>query len=922
MKSKNQNIFFISICFLFLSDFVGKSATLKGLRVTDLRTEYQTEPMGIAILIPRLSWKLISPERNVVQTAYEIKAGSSLENLKTGKALLWDSGKKLSAQSVHIEYAGIPLYSGERVYWQVRTYDNRNHVSDWSDVASFEMGLLAPSDWKANWIEPDLMEDTLSPQPCPMLRKEFRITKKIKQARAYISSRGLYSAMLNGKKVGDQLFTPGWTSYHKRLQYQTYDITNQLQSGKNAIGVTLGDGWFRGYLTWDKRRNVYGSKLALIVQIEITYADNTTELISSDKSWKSSTGPILKSDIYDGETYDARLEKTNWNTPDYSDENWNGVKEKDFSKEVLFASYAPGVKEIEEIKPLKIFRSPEGDTLVDMGQNMVGWIRLEITGKTGNTVTLKYAEVLDKNGNFYTGNLRNAAVTDKYILKGGGLEVAEPHFTFHGFRYVKLMGYPGLPTLQNIRGIVIHSDMPVEGSFSCSDSLINQLQHNIVWGLKGNFLDIPTDCPQRDERMGWTGDAQVFSPTACFNRGAATFYTKWMKDFTADQFNNGSLPFVIPDILHAGGAAGWSDAGVVIPWTIYLKYGDTRILSEQYESMKGWINYMKNTADDSTLWKKGDQFGDWLAFHSDASDYQGATTDKDLIATAYYAYSTSLMQKIATILDKKQDADRHEKLFNKIRKAFQQEYMSPNGRLSSNTQTAYVLALAFNLIPDSLQKKSAERLANDVNHFGHITTGFLGTPLICEVLTKYGYVNEAYVLLMNKKYPSWLYPITMGATTIWERWDGIKPDGTFQDNGMNSLNHYAYGAIGNWLYSSVAGLESSLDEPGYQKIIFNPHVGGNLTFAKADYNSVYGKILSDWKVSDHEFEFHVSVPPNTHAEVYLPSADKDGISESGKPVSSQHDIQFISSMNGQSLYKIGSGDYYFKTKLTNKAKLR
>lgn len=918
MKLKKQKTLAGWTCLLLLSINYGHAAEHHTLRVSSLRSEYQTNPMGMDVTTPRLSWKIVSDERNVMQTAYEVRAAKSEADLKKGKALLWDSKKVVSGQSVNVEYAGEALQARERVYWQVRVYDNRNHVSEWSAPAFFEMGLLKPSDWQAKWIEPAIKEDTTRAQPCPMLRKEFSLGKKIKQARMYVSGHGLYELSLNGKKVSDQLFTPGWTSYNKRLQYQTYDVTSQLQQGKNAIGATLGDGWYRGGLTWDKRRNIYGNELALLLQLEIVYEDGTKEIITTDGSWKSSTGPILKSDIYDGEAYDARLEKPGWSSAGFNDNNWGRVETKNYTKDILVASYGPLVRACEEIKPVKIFKTPAGETVVDMGQNMVGWVRMNVTGNAGTKVTLKFAEVLDKKGNFYTENLRSAEQTDEYILKGGARETFEPHFTFHGFRYVKVGGFPGELTLDNLKGIVIHSDMTPSGAFTCSDSMVNRLQHNIQWGLKGNFLDVPTDCPQRDERLGWTGDAQVFSPTACFNMDAASFYTKWMKDFTVDQYANGSIPFVIPNMLHGGAAAGWADASVVIPYNIYLKYGDTAILQEQYGTMKGWVNYMRDTAGDSYLWNRGHQFADWCAFATTNSDYPGATTDKDLVATAYFAYSTSLLQKIATILGKKVDAGEYGRLFDKIKTAFEAEYITPNGRLSSNTQTAYVLALAFNLFPEAQQKEAAARLAEDVRKFGHITTGFLGTPLICQVLTQYGYADEAFMLLMNKNYPGWLYPITMGATTIWERWDGMKPDSTFQDKDMNSFNHYAYGAIGNWLYSSVAGLQSSTDEPGYKKIIIHPHTGGGLTSAKASYESVYGKVESGWKISGNEYTLNVVVPPNTTAEVYLPTQNKDGITEGGKPVSSLTDIKFVEGKDGQSVFKIGSGEYSFETKLGGK----
>jgi len=465
--------------------------------------------------------------------------------------------------------------------------------------------------------------------------------------------------------------------------------------------------------------------------------------------------------------------------------------------------------------------------------------------------------------------------------------------------------------------------MPATGYFECSDSLINRLQKNIQWGLRGNFLDVPTDCPQRDERMGWTGDAQVFAPTACFNMDAAAFYTKWMKDFTADQLADGSVPWVVPMVIKGGGgtgwsdgygATGWADAAIIIPWTIYRIYGDKRILETQYESMKAWVEFMRRQAGSTYLFNKGFHFGDWLAYATTQSDYPGATTDKDLIATAYFYYSTSLLHKIAALIGKSDDAEGYGVLKQHIREAFQKEYITPNGRLSSNTQTAYVLALAFGLIPDDLKENAAKRLAEDVRKFGHITTGFLGTPLICQVLTENGYADLAYMLLFRKEYPSWLYPVTMGATTIWERWDGIKPDGTFQDTGMNSFNHYAYGAVGNWLYSTVTGINPDSVIPGYKKIIIKPYVNERLTYAWAEYHSVYGKIVSYWERKDNVLIINISVPANTSAVFEIPAKNIENIYENGIPVSEINYLTVKGKMENRILIEGGSGDYKFEVR--------
>ncbi len=896
------------LCFLFN----GRAQAGQGLSVTNLRCEYKVNPLGIDATHPRLSWEITSTKRAVTQAAYEIRyAATEAALTETDSA-----GKKTSSDSIHVVYDGPPLTSRKRVYWQVRVWDQAGTCSGWSDPAWFEMGLLHPSDWNADWIHPRIEEDLSKSQPSPLLRREFSVTGQVKSARVYVTSLGLYELTLNGKKVGDQVFTPGWTAYDELHQYQTYDITGMLKKGGNALGAMLGDGWYRGYLVWAGNRNIYGKKLALLLQLEITLQNGGKQVIATDTSWKASTGPILASDIYNGETYDARLEKENWCRASYNDANWKGVEVLNHSKEILTAPCGLPVRRIEEITPVKIFTTPAGDTVVDMGQNMVGRLRLRVKGKAGTKVTLRHTEVLDKEGNFYTENLRAAKQTVTYILKGGGVEAYEPHFTFQGFRYVDVDGYPGKLTKESLTGVVIHSDFRMTGDFSCSNSMLDQLQHNIQWGQKGNFLDVPTDCPQRDERLGWTGDAQVFAPTACFNADVAAFYTKWLKDLAADQQVTGAIPHVIPNVISRAGkgasaACGWADAGVIVPWTVYQAYGDTRILRNQYDSMQKWVAYMEKQAGDSSLWNTGQHFGDWLSFNTTRSDYPGATTDKDLLATAYFARSTDILRKTAALLGKKKDAAHYSEMLEKIKKAFQAEYVTPNGRLSSNTQTAYSVALAFGLIQPDLEKRAAERLAQRVRSFGHITTGFLGTPLICHVLSDYGYYNESFMLLNRKKYPSWLYPITKGATTIWERWDGIKPDGSFQDKGMNSFNHYAYGAIGSWLYEEVAGIQIDPEKPGYKHIIIDPHPGGGLTRAQAHIDSMYGTVASKWELKNKTRTLSVTIPPNTKATITLPGAHKDKARESGKALADAAGISSVKQTAEAVVLETGSGRYTF-----------
>ncbi|WP_319589818.1 glycoside hydrolase family 78 protein [uncultured Draconibacterium sp.] len=862
---------FRSLFFVFIFSAISLTIMAK-TEVDNLVCEYHTNPVGIDVLQPRLSWQLISDAQDVKQTAYEIRVAATASDLSKKAKQIWNSGKVESDQSVNVEYGGPSPESMQRVYWQVRVWDNTGNASKWSEAAYWEMGILESELWKASWITLPNEPKSEDSKPAQYYRNEFSTSKNIKSARAYVTSHGLYQLFLNGDKVGDQLFTPGWTSYNKRLQYQTYDVTEMLQK-ENAVGVVLGDGWYRGNIGWVSANGYYGNELALLFQLKIHYADGSSEWIVSDKNWKVNNGPIRKSDIYNGETYDARMELTGWTSTGYNVDGWKTAEEVDAPKDFLIAPQGVPVKAVEELKPIEFITTPKGEKVIDMGQNMVGWIRIKMKGKARQKVQLKFAEVLDKEGNFYTANLRAAECTDTYIFGEDGEAVYEPKFTFHGFRYLQLIGFDEVPSMEDITGVVIYSDMEPTGTFACNNEMINQLQHNIQWGQKGNFLDVPTDCPQRDERLGWTGDAQVFSMTAGYNFNVAPFYTKWMKDVEADQLENGVIPHVIPDVLNGqGGATGWADVVAVIPWSVYKIYGDTRILEESYPAITKWVGYMNERAGDDYLWTGDNHYGDWLAYATTSSDYPGATTEKDLLATAYFYYTTTLTAKIAKILGKPQDAEKYKQLAANIKTAFNDEFVTPNGRLVSHTQTAYVIALTFGILPDSMVDAAADYLAKDVEKFKHLTTGFLGTPILCPTLSAIGRDDLAYMLLNRKDYPSWLYPVTQGATTIWERWDGQKPDGSFQDVGMNSFNHYAYGAIGEWLYNHVAGIQVDENNPGYKKFILAPNPGGGLITVNAEFDSMYGKIVSDWKINDGQMTYQVEVPANTSAEVVLPNA--------------------------------------------------
>lgn len=702
---------------------------------------------------------------------------------------------------------------------------------------------------EANWISPSYKEKE-NKRACPVFRKDFNITSTIQSATLYITALGLYEANLNGKRIGDAYFTPGFTSYNNRLQYQVYDVTKMMTRSNNRMEVAVGEGWYRGVFrnaNSDKEQNIYGSEAGLLVKLAITYKDGRKQQIISDNSWLSAESPIRYSELYDGELLDAG----------FVINDWRPVKMLDHSKAILIPSETAPVKKHEVFKPVKLFITPVGDQVIDFGQNLAGWVQLKVKGKKGDTIRVAHAEVLDKEGNFYTDNLRSAKATDTYILKGGAVETLEPHFTYHGFRYAKLEGCK--MDDNTYLAIALYTDLKKTGTFACSDPLINRLHQNIEWSINSNFFEIPTDCPQRSERLGWTGDAQIIASTACYLRDVRTFYNKWLKDLAVEQGNNGGVPTYIPTGMPKGdnnyGVAGWSDAAVIIPSILYDVYGDTASLKQQYISMKAWVDYIQSVSKDD-LWKARG-YGDWYA--------QGDSTSLPFIDQCFYAWSTQLLVKAAIVLKKSDDMVKYTDLSNRIKKAFLKTYGAFDKKATS-TQTAYLLALAFNILPPDTRQAIADKLAEKIRSNNiHLSTGLLGTPYILPVLTKYGYTNLAYQLLQQTTCPSWLYPITKGATTIWEKWDAIKPDGTVQ---ATSFNHYSYGAVGQWLYESIVGIKAAA--PGYKEIIIQPHIGGDLTWAKGSYDCKYGKIVSEWKIVSGKIIMHIEIPAGTTATIYIP----------------------------------------------------
>jgi alpha-L-rhamnosidase len=895
--------------------------------ITNLTCEYRSNPLGIDVRLPRLGWQMQTDRHGARQTAYQIVAASDPQNLSAGKADLWDSGKVESDQSVHIVYAGKSLASRQRVYWQVTVWDETGAASH-SSPAWFEIGLLRQKEWKAKWIGAALTGGPRTTIPAPYLRKSFSLPGSARSARLYVTAIGLYECSINGRQVGEDVFTPGWTDYNKRLQYNVYDVTHLLQNGENVLGTVLGDGWAVGHVGLGNRQT-YFRQPRLLAQLEITLDDGRTINLISDRTWTHQFGPILEADMLQGESYDARLEMTGWDAPGFDDRRWLRVEVFDDPGIALVATNGPTVRRIDELKPV-------GDPvdkgnfiqkryIFDLGQNMVGRVRFRGSAPAGTTAVLRFAEVLNPDGTLYTTNLRGARATDNYTFKGDGEEVWEPKFTFHGFRYVELAGYPGVANADTITGIVLHSEMNPTGDFECSEPIINQLQHNILWGQKGNFVDVPTDCPQRDERLGWTGDIQVFARTAAFNMDVAGFMTKWAKDVADAQNAQGMVPAVVPNVIPnlSDGGPAWADAAIICPWTMYLCYADRRILEENYAVMTRFMDFLLRASPGyircAPEYEGWPGFGDWLSIN--------ANTPRDLIGTAFLAYDASLMAQIAAVLGKTREAAKYRKLFASVKKAFGGRYLKGsklpavqappsqirammdgadaisrgslkvvdygpveskvfNTDLFTPTQTSYVLALHFDLLPEKLRSLAASELVADIERRdGHLSTGFVGAPYLPHVLSSNGQLDAAYTLLHQKSWPSWLYSVTQGATTIWERWDGWTEESGFQDPSMNSFNHYAYGSIGAWLYNTVAGIEIDPAQPGYKHSILRPQPGGGLTQAVGKLKTLYGELVSDWKVEGGKFSWTVIVPPNTTATLHLPAKEGDKITLNGKIIS-------------------------------------
>lgn len=855
------------------------------LNINKIHIDYEKNPIGVSGM-PQFGWEMISDRKNVIQKSYRLQIAKDAEF----ENITYDSGDVCTDQSAYIRPQNVALESAEKYYVRVCVSDAQEK-SAWSDPAFFVTALLT-EEWKAPFVSAETEEADKESSKGTYVRGMFEIKKAVKEAYAFTTGLGLYNFFLNGEKVGEDEMTPGWTSYKRHLLYQTYDVTSALKDGVNVAGAMLGAGWYKGVMGLTKARNNYGDQTGFAMQIHVRYEDGTSEDIFTDETWIGCDSPIVFSEIYHGEIYDARLEIPDWCTAIDPQGTWKKVVTVPFDPSVIRSQAGARVKKMDEMPAKRVFTTPKGERVIDFGQNMTGRIHVKAWGKPGDVIELRCFEVLDAKGNVYLENLRAARTTMKYTFASEGMIEWNPRFTYMGFQYALILAYPGEPEKENFTAYTLHSQMEPVGNINCSNPLLNQLHHNYLWGLKGNFLDVPTDCPQRDERLGWTGDAQIFCRTACYLMNTYTFYKKWLHDVEVDQTPEGGVPHVVPNIeegrtdgnwlLSQGphSAAAWADVAVINPWTMYLMYGDKDILEIQYKSMKAWIDFMRTHSEDY-IWNYKLQFGDWVALDAEEGSYFGATPN-DLTCTAYFAYSTGLFCRIAKVLGK-EEALEYEDLYRHIVDKFQRTFFDKDGKMTAQTQTAHIVALYFKLVPEKYVQKTVNQLKELLaKENGHLVTGFVGTPYFCHALSQNGCTKEAYELLLKEDFPSWLYQVKMGATTIWEHWDGMKPDGTMWSPGMNSFNHYAYGAIGEWMYRVMAGIEADEENPGFKHCIYEPHIGGNLDSTEGSYHSIYGEHKIRWQTDGKQVTMTVEIPVNTTAQIRLFEAQEvlkdDGLS--------------------------------------------
>ena len=913
---KNVYLLFCVMCLL------AACGEQPAIQTTNLRCELLTDPQGIDCAVPRLSWEINSDGRNIQQTAYQILVATSLEKLNADEGDLWDSKTVQSNASINVLYGGKKLESRTVCFWKVKITTNQGS-SEWSRPASWSMGLMNQNDWQAKWtgldksFKNDVVDKANTRLAARYFRKEFDANQKPVKATVYVSGLGLYKLYINGKKIGDQELAPTPTDYTKVVKYNTFDVTNELSQGKNAIATTLGNGRFF-HLRYDPKdaftRNFGFPKM--ILQLELTYADGSTQTIVSDDSWKvTADGPIRANNEFDGEEYDATMEMPGWDATGFDDSKWLQAELVDAPAGKLEAQINRNIKVMETIRPVGIKQLKPDVYILDMGQNMVGWVSMKVKGEAGKTVKLRFSEVLKDNGELYLDNIRGALVTDLYTLKGSGAELFEPIFIYHGFRFVEITGYPGTPTVNDFEGKVVYDEMAVTGQFETSNPTINQIYKNSYWGIRGNYRGMPTDCPQRDERMGWLGDRAVGSHGESFIFDNNGLYAKWLDDIAQSQREDGSIPDVSPNywMIYSDNMT-WPGAFVIIANMLYEQYGNKEPIVKHYDSMKKWMTYMRGKYMVDDIMTK-DRYGDWCMPPESPelihSQDPARKTDAAVLGTTFYYRMLFLLERFANLLDKPADAKAFTDEAVVVKNAYNNQFFNKEtAQYSNNTVTANLLSLSYGMVPDGYEDKVFQNIVDKtVNEFNsHVSTGLVGIQWLMRGLSDRGRADLAYRIATNRDYPSWGFMIEHDATTIWELWNG-----NTADPAMNSHNHVMLlGDLIVWFYEYLAGIQNAPGSVGFEKIVMRPYPVEGLDYVKASYQSASGFIKSSWQKNGNAFQWEITVPGNTTATVYIPASDKEQITESGQKASSAKGVKFVKMEGGYAVYEVGSGSYSFQ----------
>ena len=912
-----KSVYLLSLTFLLVIVGGCINQITKSIAINNVSCEYAENPINVDSTNPRFSWLLESSSRGQKQTAYQILVATNKENLTKEIGDAWDSGKVDSDQSVNIQYDGIALQSNRTYYYKVRVWDRNSVVSKYSNIAQFGVALLDDKEWQAHWIGNGNPEEPRNPrgyfdsptdplgtdvqvdERSMLLRKKFTVDNSIKNARLYISGLGYYVLSLNGIKVGNKVLNPAKTNYRNRVLYDTYDVTNLLSSGSNVAGIHVGNGWFNPFKRrWHWNMQWFGAKRA-IFQLYIEFNDGSTKTVLSDDSWKTAPGPVVSSCIYDGEIYDANLEEKDWDQPNYDDATWENVKIVEAPGGKMISQIMEPIKVIQTTKPVALKNPQPGVYVYDMGQNFSGWARLKVKGKKGTRIALRYTEDIFENGMIDTTSINKAKATDTYVLNGKDTESFEPTFTFHGFRYVQVTGFPGEPGLENLEGCVVHSAVEPTGYFTCSNDDINHLHQCTLWSQKSNLMGIPSDCPQRDERLGWLGDAHVTAEEAMFNFHLPLFYKNWLEGIQANQNKKtGDVPFISPWVYREHGTPAWSSGYLLILWYYYLYYNDAQIIEEHFNSMKYYVDFLNSQAKDYIL--PHDRYGDWVSV---TKDWERGKPES--VATAYFYYDAILVSKAAKVLGLSDDALHYAYLAEKIKASYNKRFFNPEtNQYENGSQMSNAFPLFLDIVPEKHKDAVLKNLVEDitVNNQGHLTTGILGTKYMIEALMKEGRTDVAYLLVTQTGYPGW-FDMIKNRTTLSERW-----------NLRGSHNHVMFGSIDTWFYRTLAGINIDEAHPGFEHIIIKPSIPQDLSFVDASLKTIRGKVSSRWDYTDGDVRLRVVIPVNSSATVYIPAQNKESITESGKLAESSPGVQYVKTEDGCVVFRVGSGEYDFLSK--------